>query len=593
MMSGNSSSSNYIKIQKNLLGNRKWLVILAFLTFILYNGVFLALALSTYDAKPVMTAKDLLSYIGFDRIITIVGAILLGLESFHWLDSRTKLDFYWSQPVSKRSLFVSTVINSMGIYTASYLLSLLIGFVIAGIGGGMNGSVLLLAFIGFIRNFFLFLSVYFYAVLAVMLTGNIIVAVIADAVLLTFEPLFDWSINHCMGFLKTKAYGSAFTTHGILSPLYTVTDSMSTNGAILRNLFCALLSLVLSYLLYKHRKAEDAGNSVPLPVVRRITKVILIFLCCILSTVFCADSGTITAATGAVIAVMIISAVVVGGIMEAIYNSDVRAAFRGYGYSIAGCAAALILFLGCYYDIAGYNRWVPAAQDVKSAYITPEGVNDSYRSSYLKKYMKLTDIDTLNSLLTIGEQTITRDPYAKGIRLNISYRMKNGHTRTRRVIIPGSAFSSMNSVFKSQSFKEGFFTVYHDSHFTSQKDFEITYYYMDKNAEENRTKTVTGSNIDIYKKIREAYIKDLDSYDIDTAAFETQAGKIEIMTLENGVEKERTFLPVYKSFTNTINALKSEDMYADVTPLSDYCDSDSMPFYLGQRSSFLGHENDK
>ena len=83
MMSENSSSSNFMTLQKNIFKRRKWLVILAFLVFILYNAVFIGIRLSNHDISG-GGMPDQIKYLfgnqGLNSIITIVGAVLLGIE---------------------------------------------------------------------------------------------------------------------------------------------------------------------------------------------------------------------------------------------------------------------------------------------------------------------------------------------------------------------------------------------------------------------------------------------------------------------------------------------------------------------------------
>lgn len=585
MMSENSSSSNFMTLQKNIFKRRKWLVILAFLVFILYNAVFIGIRLSNHDISG-GGMPDQIKYLfgnqGLNSIITIVGAVLLGIEGFYWLDSRVRLDFYESQPVSRNAHFFGIVINSTVIYTVSYLVSLLLGFIVAGIGHALNLSVISTAFVAFVRNLFLYFSVFSFSVLAIMLTGNIVVAVIADAVLLTYEIMFDLSINSCLGYIVTMPNGTFFSTHGIFSPLSTIRNYMRTGEAIGHNIFMGIVVLLIAWLLYRNRKAEFAGNSVPYRVVRYITKIAVIFICCIVATLV--FTGGSRYQTGPVcVVIMLITMIVVGGVMEAIYNSDVKKIFKGFGYSAIGCAAALVLFLGFYFDITGYNHWVPDASQVSSAYITSDSNMENFKYEYTKKYMKLTDIDTMNTLLSIGEETAVNGESEDCIYgITIYYRMKNGQIKGRKVNIPVSCKDSLNKILSSEEFKEGWFRFYHDESLTSTaKHFTIT--YRNGGLTDFR---IASDDMDTYNRIKEAYIRDLANYDFSLAGYHVPVGTIEVQKINKNLtgnehgENAYTY-PVYKDFTNTLAVLKDSDLYVSTKSSAD--DSKSimaLPFYV-------------
>ena len=586
MMSENSSSSNFMTLQKNIFKRRKWLVILAFLVFILYNAVFIGIRLSNHDISG-DGMPDQVKYLfgnqGFNSIITIVGAVLLGIEGFYWLDSRTRLDFYESQPVSRNAHFFGIVINSTVIYTVSYLVSLLLGFIVAGIGHALNLSVISTAFVAFVRNLFLYFSVFSFSVLAIMLTGNIVVAVIADAVLLTYEIMFDLSINSCLGYIVTRPNGTFFSTHGIFSPLSTIRNYMRTGEAIGHNIFMGIVVLLIAWLLYRNRKAEFAGNSVPYRLVRYITKIAVIFICCIVATLVITGGSRNQTGPVCLVIIMLITMIVVGGVMEAIYNSDVKKIFKGFGYSAIGCAAALVLFLGFYFDITGYNHWVPDASQVSSAYITSDSNMEDFKYEYTKKYMKLTDIDTMNTLLSIGEETAVNGESEDCIYgMTIYYRMKNGQIKGRKVIIPVSCKDSLNKILSSEEFKEGWFRFYHDESLASTaKHFTITYYNGD-----STDFRIVNDDMDTYNRIKEAYIRDLANYDFSLAGYHVPVGTIEVQKMNKNLtgndygEGAYTY-PVYKDFTNTLAVLKDSGLYVSTKSSAD--DSESimaLPFYV-------------
>ena len=85
-MSGNSSFSSFIALQKNITKRRRWLVILAFVTFILYDFGVLLLMLNSVRTSGLSSTYIIHSIIrflgnsGLHKVITMVGSVMLGIE---------------------------------------------------------------------------------------------------------------------------------------------------------------------------------------------------------------------------------------------------------------------------------------------------------------------------------------------------------------------------------------------------------------------------------------------------------------------------------------------------------------------------------
>lgn len=563
MMSENSSFSNFVTLQKNIFKRRKWLIVLAFVTFILFDAGFLSLYLAGQTrSSAIDAAKTMLGAKNINTVIVLVGSVLLAIEGFHWLSNRQKIDFYESQPISRNAHFAGVIINSAVILVTSYLTGIVLGLIVAASYKACTGAVVKTAFTSFGGNLILSLATFSVSTLAVMLTGTLAVSVIAAVVLLAFEPAFDACVNTCLMMLPTYN-GRDFTTHCIFSPVETV--YRPAWYAIPHNLLCAALALVAAYLFYRCRENEDAGKTVPLRAVRAITKSALIFLAAIVTGSFFEQSAGMA---GGIIS-MIISALVVGGVMEAIYNADIRKVFKGLGFTAIGGVCAIVLMVFCRYDVVGYSRWIPDKADVKSAYIVNTYDNEIEDTTYAASYMKLTDIDTINHLLEIGEETTRNTPVEDGrpdntFEMKIYYRMKNGKTNSRKVYIPASARELMNKILSSEEFKKGFFRLYHDEDIAKgMKRTSASIAYDNADADDTR---LYANSTDIYQSLKEAYLKDLEHYDFDTAGFKMEIGQIVLYTpSEKGEAYDAMiYLPVYDSFSNTIQFLKDNHMYMNL-----------------------------
>lgn len=565
-MSGNSSFSNFIALQKNITKRRRWLVILAFVTFILYDVGVLLLVLNSarqseiYVINVISSIKDFLGNNGLIRVITIVGSVMLGIEGFRWLSNRKMIDFYESQPFSRTEHFIGVAVNSALILFLSHFAGTMLGIIVSAIPGYCDGSLVKAAFECLGQDITIFAAAFSVTTLAVSLTGNLLVSVIAAIVLLVYEPLFKFCLNMTIGTLPTYG-GDTLPYKGIFSPILGVIDVKFIWPV--GNLICAAVTLFIAFALYRYRRNEDTGKTVPLKAVRIITKIAVIFLVVLLTGDVFSSGNPIS--TG--IISMIISMVVVGGIMEAIYNSDVRKIFRGSGYTVIGGALAIALLLSCRYDLFGYSRWVPDKDDVASASIS---------TNFVAKSMKLTDIDTVNALLKAGEEN-TKDGDKGMFFLDITYRMKDGSTKSRKVLIPESAKDLMNKIITSDEFKQGFFKVYRDQDIYAKLDKVVISYNSFGSEDSSRY----ASSSAIYDDLKAAYIKDLAKYDFETAGYKPEIGEVNIQV--PGKENDHYYdLPVYDTFTNTIAFLKAQDMYSEPQLSQNADDVYYGPFSVGQ-----------
>ena len=121
---------------------KNWVFWLSFLTFLCYFPGFLVLRLnsirSTYenaDAAGLIRMQvrmdeivEVLFHInGFMPVIVIGLAILIGMQGFVYLHNKRQLDFYHSQPVSRKRRFLVLWFNGILIFVITYLVNMILG----------------------------------------------------------------------------------------------------------------------------------------------------------------------------------------------------------------------------------------------------------------------------------------------------------------------------------------------------------------------------------------------------------------------------------------------------------------------------------
>lgn len=156
-------------------------------------------------------------------MIIVLLSLILGVTSFSWLHSRKKVDFYHSLPVRREKLFFVNYLDGALILFFAYAVNLLLGLLVAMVNGIAPGDVIPAAFgaSGFL--FLHFVMLYSVTVLAMVLTGNILVGILGTGVLHLYFPALLLLLDALyQEFFKTSYHGGSRIAYRLLdksSPL--------------------------------------------------------------------------------------------------------------------------------------------------------------------------------------------------------------------------------------------------------------------------------------------------------------------------------------------------------------------------------------
>ena len=209
-----TSKSSFLVNLKENNKRRLWVWVISALIFILAFPVLLLILLSQIKSDTVYfvntygekLAEEIIherllntvrQQLGFSvKMIAATGiAIISAVQGFSWLYSRKKMDFYMGMPVKRQKRYLIIWLNGILIYVVPYLLGLLIEMLIAAGNGALDGTVIYSAFWGFLVNLFFFIGVYHISLLAVMLTGNVIITCFGILVFFLYEFLVRWMVG--------------------------------------------------------------------------------------------------------------------------------------------------------------------------------------------------------------------------------------------------------------------------------------------------------------------------------------------------------------------------------------------------------------
>lgn len=538
--------------------------------------------------QTVMIYKEALQQAAADAVgfqprclwIICLLAVLIGIQGFSYLYDRKKVDMYHSMPIPFKSRYVVIYWNGIVSYLLPYLMSVLIALVIAMTQGALCAKVMAECGYAFLMNLLFFLTVYHMAILAVMVTGNKVITGFLMAGLLFFD-FYTVELYNRMKYTFFERADNVFTNvQPWLSPIYEYdryiyelksAADFSEINKILLPVYAkwAVFALVLggaAYWCYRKRPAEASGKTIAFPKIKPFLKVIVAVMAGV--TVCHLVYDAVYYKVWITVLAMVVGTVLACGIMEVIYEFDIRAMIKHL--ISTGVSAAIVLIIFCIYqfDLFGYDTYVPDADKVESVAISTDLYYQDYFAyeegsgyseyivgpEYYKQNMFLTDTEAICELARKSQETDEKD-MEDGRQLNVLYRMKSGREIGRKFYVDYADVSNeelLNRVFGNEEFLEGEYQL-------AKADQELDSTFL-KISYSNGTIEQALSPMDA-KEIKEAWLKDMERFDFSLARHERPCGKLEFLFTDS---YNVWNMPVYDYFENTISYLEKKEAYYPV-----------------------------
>lgn len=519
--------------------------------------------------------------LGFKPIATapvLVLAVCIAMQGFSYLHSRRKIDMYHSVPVSARRRFFVIYTNGLVIYLLPAVVSVLIAAIMGAVQGALTGRALAECGLAFLMNFLYFLVAYNISVLAVMLTGNIVITGFAAITMLFITFAADalaFTMKH--NFFDAVDYTFAQTGNGsCIVDQYLNRVAVFKNTALLSEIaagvlilcvkwfLAAAVILALTYLCYKKRPSEAAGKAIAIHPIKPFVKIIIsvtvgIAACYVLYDETCQNIPVVVLG-------MIGATALFSGLMEAIYEFDIRAAIKHLVSTGISVAAVIMIFCIYYFDLFGYDSYVPDADEVESVAVDLGPYQDYWRydetegciiylgeSDYLRENMFLTDID---AVCRLAEKNVAGDAdnIEEYMGFSVLYRLKSGKEVSRYIGVdlsdPGNA-ELLDRIMGTDEYRQGKYQIVKGESLILdfRKELMISYSNGAITAE------VPVSEAE---GLREAWLKDMEQFDYSFARNNRPCGEL-TWELKSSYQDWR--LPVYEDFSNTIAFLEQYNAY--------------------------------
>lgn len=609
-----TSKSLCFKLMKEDLKRRVWVLALTILGLVFTILVPTAIKCSefmeesaTWNAstrrRMVANIVNLLGLNGMAVFVLLAAGVLWAVSGFHYLHNSKKVDFYHSIPVKRITLFLSAYLNGILVPAVIYLVMQIASSALAwnaGVGVNHIGTIPMQYYV---LNMVYYSMLYTTAVVAMMMTGNVVIALLGDGVFWAYGPAvtalvrgyFEWFHTYyetpetTAVFYRFIRYSSPFANY--MYELQIAAEDRPEWGALLGAAAVTAALAVLAYSLYKIRPSEAAKKAMAFQRTEMPVKVLLVIpIALAFGMLFYAIRGKVFwLIFGTVFGVLLIHCM-----MEIIYNFDFRKLF-GHRIHLGACmAVSVLLSLAGYYDWYGYDSWLPNPSKVAEASVVM-GYHDNWvtygqpereeviledgtegysyywqyqsQEDYIFKNMKLKDIYSVTEMAKKGVEAdkmrrksqydVTSDEWERWV---FRFRMNNGKVVYRWYSIPmdDEAKELQESIHDSAEYKLGVYPILGQ---TASDTAKVYYQQYDKRQS-------VDLDYEQMTRLLNVYQKEFEGLTMETRRRELPLGTIQFMTAEHAQAnaydnnkryynlEDRCYYPVYPSFERTLELLE-------------------------------------
>lgn len=551
-----TSKSLFFKLLKEDFKVRIWTLAVSILIFFFSHIVGTAMMLSMYKYNRAFSEPtDLLSYkvefvqtfysyIGIKNplfaFIFVVLAVIVAMSGFSYLYSKKKVDMYHSLPVRREVLFFVKILNGILIVILPYIVCSFIASLLVLVNMG-DAGIIVTTFFSVAEWILLFIFNYTIVIFAIMLTGNMLIGILACGFLNFYAPAFSQLISGYESTFFDTYYEVGFIAEKVLLKLSGIMVIFGVfDGRLREKMLIAVVGsivlLVINLLLYKKRASESAGKSISFNIIKLPIKFMIVIFMSMLMYLFGYEMMSNSIAWGVFGAVS--AGIITHCIMEIIYNQDFKKIFAKKLQMLICIVISLFVAAVFQFDIFGYDRYIPKVSDISSAAVVSdflesnasqyfnemgfhnetrydsitniEYASDNDIESMLMREMNIKDKEAVVALAKLGVANLSSEWRADSIseRVLISYKLKSGKKVQRVYNIDfDAAIKELSSIYNDEGYKTGMYPI------LSEDLKNIV--SVDFNGIRDNDKQLTSENGDL-AKLTEVYKKELMSLKYDT-----------------------------------------------------------------------------
>lgn len=617
-----TSKNLFFKLVRQDFQRRIWCPVLIFIAYFLGMEVRLLMETEKYlkNTDRYFTDEnfyDIITYVKlffFGReawlvsIVTCAVALLCGISGYAYLHSRTQIDMYHSLPVSRTQLFWSKYLSGILQFFLPFGIHTLI---CAGIAASRDGFVIetvpyMLSYV--VLQLVVFVLVYGATVLAVVLTGNMIVSILGAGVFVSYSAIISM-----LAYLLSERFFQTYVTFGnrlgawsdervwCFSPLSMLlklfvrpyNTTMEAAQAFYRYdtsyvwvlAAAAVVYSLAAYFVSLKRASEAAGKSIAFRVTEPVIKTMIVIPFSFFAALFFSTISPDDASDGWFLFGLVFSFVLLSVFMEIIFRLDIRGAWMHKKQFLFNAACTALIFIVLRYDVTGYDTYVPSDAQLQSCAVSIEELmplvqnvrvspfgfhhlrSNEYRMANMqlqgnpsvmelarkaaKQQLVYCYFDAYEELRENPEniEIIKRQEHYQLV--SFGYHLRNGKTIYRRYYIDTADADTMrllSDIFEDCAYKTGSTPLFNDN-------WDIAFDAV--RCESNFKFKELGLTPDTQARLVETYQKEYMALTLDDIIHVIPVGTLDFVTKhENGRTSYSGKMIVYPQFVETIALLK-------------------------------------
>lgn len=318
-------------------------------------------------------------------IILGVGAIIVGIFGFRHVFSKKMVDQYHSIPIKRRDLFFANYLNGFLIWFVPMVIGGVCCAVLSGffIGNFVDWMVYVVKPLGLtiVNLIIAFLLIYHVAIVAVMMSGNILNTLVNGGIInfviillycmveafsnIYFETYYSFFEQNVQNVLWTSPICSA------VFQLYMYAMEEMLVFPVVMNIVMILVMFAIGFWLYLRRPSELAEQGMKIKAAQIVFKSATTVLA---GMVGWAIFYLLTESFAWQIFGTVLVGVLCYGILDIIFHMDFKA-FFAHKLQLCGTVVVSIL-VGClfFFDWIGYDAYMPEKDDIAEMGIFVQGI---------------------------------------------------------------------------------------------------------------------------------------------------------------------------------------------------------------------------
>ncbi|MDF2887520.1 MAG: hypothetical protein K0R23_1905 [Lacrimispora sp.] len=639
-----TSKSLFFNLIQEDVKRRLWAVTLAFLMFFFSLPVTMAMVIGEsfkQEESKTFILSQLRHLLGFQNgwitFLMIALSIIMGVTSFSYLHSRQKVDFYHGIPVNRNHLFWSNYMNGILIVAAVYGVNLILTLGVTTAYGIAPEKLMGAVVSGYLLFLLHYAMIYAVTVLAMIMTGSVIVGIFGTAVFESYFTILLLVLQGCYGYFFHTSYKSGeelFRPFLVKSSPYAIfinnvalDNGGGLNGILVSQIvIAAVLFAIFTFLcllLFKKRGSESAKKAMAFKISMPIIRIPIVVLS---SLSGCFTFWTIRSSVGWAVFGLLCGMFLSHCVIEIIYHFDFRKLFSYWKQMIASALVAAVIFSCFQLDLFGYDSYIPADNNIESMAISVTNDNnwlsygnagqnsqgdyqwenqsaDDYIFSHMKLSNKAPALSMVNKAVEKNrsgnwDRVTSYDLGESGRNCDFSvkYTLKNGRNVYRSYsVIDSEVKEELTQLYEDPDFIQAVYPIFNQ---TAENTSAVRVSRGSQSSTVSRDKN--GTDKAMTEKLLLAYQTDLGQLKVETMNKENPVASIQFMTkmqAEADSKREgnqnswqysdvtsRGYYPIYPSFKNTLELLR--ECQLDVDSWNSHAGIKEISFDLSKISEY-------